>query len=191
MIVSVECADNRVFTAKGNGLDASMILIRDLALEALNKKATSCALNIYQPDKLIVSPASEKATLIQTGKIDGSLWIDALAGDVIIRSAQKIEGQILRFGNRYIYPENKIQPINVSDAIRSTSVQAFLNTSNWPIEVASKNSDYADQSASEPTSEKDSTQEALTILWEIWNILPKRQPSQKPSSEQDSYSNPK
>lgn len=179
LFVSVECADNRVFTDRGNGLEVAKDLVIKVTEEALNAGAKSCALNVYQPDKVIVSPASEIATLIQAQELNGTLTIDALAGDVIIRSAKKPEGILIKVGNRYIYPEDNIQAINLAEVVNSPAVVAFLDAANWPRDATSQIEDYkaALGKSADPSPRTNQTGEVLRILWDVWNIF---RPTQRP-----------
>lgn len=184
LVVSVECADNRVFTDRGNGLEVAKELVIKVTNEALNNKATSCALNVYQPDKLIVAPASEMATLVQAQDFNGSLAIDALAGDVIIRSARNPSGILLKVRNRYIYPENSIQPTDFAEIIRSPAVREFLDPANWAPNTTAQIKVY--QTALSPTNPNNSTKirpkELLSILWNIWGLV---RPTLRPERTED------
>jgi hypothetical protein len=187
LLVSVECADNRVLKASSGGVTAARSLVRELVLEAKFDRNKLCGLNIYHPNDVIVAPASEKATLIQAFGLNNSLTIDALAGDVIIRSAKKPGGITLKVGHRYIYPEDKIQPINIKEMIDSPLVSTFLDPTNWPQDVSKQIQAYqsspepaeppkpAEPPAADRNTANDQTGVILNTLWNLWNMVP-RQP---------------
>ncbi len=193
LFVSVECANDQIFTHEGNdGLEVATSLISDLAQEAKDNGSKACALNIYQPDKLIVIPATEQATLIQTHDFSNTLVIDALAGDIIIKSAKHPVGLLLKVGNRYTYPEDNAQPINVLEIAKSPPVQSFLDPTNWSQDAAAKLDEYRkvigrsepvpNPQPDRPPPRRKETPEKLipSIIFGIFHLLPNSGPS--PSS---------
>lgn len=185
LVVSVECADNRVFTANGNGWDVANELVMRTTNEALNNKAQSCALNVYQPDKLIIAPASEIATLIQAQDLNDALAIDALAGDVIIRSAKHPDGRLLKVGNRYVYPEDSIQALDVTEIAQSPALQEFLNPTNWSPDTTIQIKNYQVALGKREDRTKFRAERLLPILWSIWNIVqpPPERPDNNPPND--------
>ncbi len=166
LLVSVECASNQVFADRGNGQKVATSLIQDLAEKAKNDGSKACVLNVYQPDDVIVLPATKKVTLIQTHDFGNALAIDALAGDVIIKSAKHSVGVRLKVGNRYIYPDDVFQPINVSEVAKSPAVQAFLNPNNWSPDATAQLEDYrrAIGQSNKPSEGKNEIVKALPAL---------------------------
>lgn len=144
LLVTVGCADNRFYSARGNGVRVATTLISDLAQTAKAELSRVCALNVYQPDDIIIAPATEETTLIQTQDLGSSLAVDALAGDLLIRSTQQPDGLILERGHQYLSTQHQVQPIDVSAVAQSTPVRNFLDPANWPPESASDLEDYQD-----------------------------------------------
>ena len=142
LLVAVECANDRSYKAMGSGLRVALRLISDLAQQAKSDSSTACVLNVYQPNDVIVSPATKQTTLIQTQDLGDSLSVDVLAGTVIIRSAQKTKGMILVAGERYKYPQDDIQNIDVFEVAQSPNLRRFLDVENWPQENESEIEDY-------------------------------------------------
>jgi hypothetical protein len=200
LLVSVECANNRILTGRGNGIRVAKVLIEELAGQAKLDGEKACALNVFSADKLIVSPASNGTTLIQTQDFNGNLEVDALAGNVIIRSERKPGGTLLRVGNRYTYPQDDIQPINVSEIAETPPIQAFLDEANWPT-ASSDIDEYKaalgreeevglggaslDKPPDDPSDTSGSdTPKVINILWNVWGMI---QPSSRPGNSQYPY----
>lgn len=142
LLVTVGCADDRFYSARGNGIQVATTLISDLAQEAKAAQSRVCALNVYQPDDIIIAPATDETTLIQTQDLGSSLAVDALAGDLLIRSTHRPDGLTLAQGHQYLSAQNRIQPIDVSEVAQSTAVRNFLDPASWPPEAASELDDY-------------------------------------------------
>lgn len=144
LLVTIGCADNRFYSARGNGVRVATTLISDLAQTAKADKSRVCVLNVYQPGDIIVAPATDEATLIQTQAAGTSLTVDALTGDLLIRSTQQPDGLILERGHQYLSTQHQVRPIDVSAAAQSTPVRNFLDPANWPPESAADLDDYQD-----------------------------------------------
>ncbi len=94
---------------------------------ALSQPITQVARN-----NLIVSP-QEKLTLIHAYDANGDLVVDVLLGAIRVTSASN-STEIVVAGNQYIELPNgrsRVQPINLEQALRSSSVQDFLKLDDW------------------------------------------------------------
>ncbi|WP_088889067.1 hypothetical protein [Leptolyngbya ohadii] len=125
------CPDNRVYTQRNSGREIATRLIQQIDAETKADGQTVCALNVYRPGDVNVSPASEDATLVSVETLNSSMTIKALTGDIVVRNLERPEGFVLETGNQYIYPQNQIQPLNPAQAAQSPVVQEFLNPANW------------------------------------------------------------
>jgi hypothetical protein len=173
LLVSIECADNRVLTAKSGGVTAAQSLVRELLLEAKFDRNKLCGLNVYHPNDVIVAPASEQATLIQAQGLDNTLTIDALVGDVIIRSAKTPGGKILKVRHRYTYPDDNVQPINNRDLNDMPLVKEFLDPINWPQGTAKQIESYRSSPLTADTADTSNIPigSILNTLWTLWNLF--------------------
>ena len=135
LLVNIACEDNKIYQRRGNGKEIlDNLLILQEASQAKADASRMCKLNVYRPNSLIVSPDSKQATLIQTHADNRGIVIEALAGGVIISSAQDPNGKLesLKAGNRYIYPSDISEPINVAQVVmNSPAVQNFFDSTNW------------------------------------------------------------
>jgi hypothetical protein len=204
LLVSVECANNRILTDRGNGVRVAKVLIEQLAEQAKMDGEKACAINVFSSDDLLVAPASNGTTLIQTQDSNGNIEVDALAGNVIIRSEKKPGGILVRVGNRYTYPQDSLQPINVSEIAQSPDIQAFLDNSNWPTDSSDIDEYRAALGREEEVgsgSKSDSGSDSgikpkvvIDILWNVWGMLQptsrsgnSQYPSSSPSISPDSW----
>jgi hypothetical protein len=143
LFLAVVCAEDQIYTARGNGLEMAETLLPRLAQQADAERSKACAVNIYRPSEVIVTPVTNDETLIQASGDSGALVIDVLAGSILIRSAQQPTGKLVRSGDRYSYPQDTTEAINVSEvAQQSPLVQIFLNSDNWPPNSAKAVEDY-------------------------------------------------
>lgn len=133
LFLAIVCAEDQIYTARGSGLEMAETLLPQLAQQADAEHSKACAVNIYRPMEVIATPVTNDETLIQASGDSGALVVDVLAGSVLIRSAQQPTGKLLRAGDRYNYPQDTTEAIDVSDVTRqSPLVQIFLNPDNWP-----------------------------------------------------------
>ena len=142
VLITVGCANEKLYTAKGTGREVATQLLSNVVQEAKVDTSKVCILNVYQPDDLVVVPASENATLVLAQSSNNVMTVDALAGDVIVQSAQKPEGILLREGSRYIHPQGTVQSINISEVVQTNPVQIFLNPENWAPEDSAELNEY-------------------------------------------------
>lgn len=133
LLVNISCEDNRIYQRRGSGKEILDNLLIE-ASQAIADRSRMCILNVYRPNSLIVSPDSKQATLIQTHADNRGIVIEALVGGVIISSAQDPNGkrESLKAGNRYIYPSDIFEPIDVAQVVAdSPAVQNFFDSTNW------------------------------------------------------------
>jgi hypothetical protein len=193
LLVSVECANNRILTDRGNGVRVAKVLIEQLAEKAKMDGEKACAINVFSSDDLLVAPASNGTTLIQTQDSNGNIEVDALAGNVIIRSEKKPGGILVRVGNRYTYPQDDIQPINVSEIAETPPIQAFLNKANWPTDASDideyraalgREEEVGSPPDDPPKINGSDTPKFINILWNVWGMI---QPSSRSGNSQYPY----
>lgn len=133
LLVNFSCKNNKSYQRRGNGTEiTNNLLILKAGSEARSENAGVCILNVFKPNSLIVAPATKQATMVQTRADDRSIVIEALAGEVVVRSIQRPEGFILKVGERYSYPSDIFEPINVEQVVaNSPAVQNFFDPNNW------------------------------------------------------------
>ncbi|MBE9034320.1 hypothetical protein [aff. Roholtiella sp. LEGE 12411] len=163
LVVSMQCASNKTTeilarTDRGNG---SVIdkLLSELEQMSQAVRGINCVAGIYHPNELIVSPAKDELTLIQTNDIGGNVEINVLVGSVNIVSTAKPNGLKVQKGFRYRLRENTVTKItDCSSRLKSQPVQEFLNSDNWPQEVNNQLQGYrsdfcqsAERATPEPT----------------------------------------
>ncbi|NEP17058.1 MAG: choice-of-anchor D domain-containing protein [Leptolyngbya sp. SIO4C1] len=142
LLVTIGCADNRFYSARGSGISVATTIISDLAQEAKAEQSRVCALNVYQPDDVIIAPITDAATLIQTQVQGRSLAVDVLAGDVLVRSTRQPAGLIVERGEQYLSAPHQVRPIDVATVAQSTPVRHFLDPASWPPDAAAEVNDY-------------------------------------------------
>ena len=129
LVVSLECADRQLPPLRGTGRTIAATLAQ-LEERAKVLGATSCVLDVYQPDKLIVSPASEKLTLFRFDNLGrGRLVVDAIAGDIIVKSARQPQGLLVEQERSY-YSDGegggRIGRSEREEIAKAPTTQAFL-----------------------------------------------------------------
>jgi len=106
--------------------------------EPVARKANSQELANGDFAPQITITRSERLTLIHVYESEGGVAVDVLVGAVRITL---FNGSFIdvNSGNRYIQllEEGNIQPINLSEAVESPSVESFLDETNWSSDIPS------------------------------------------------------
>lgn len=162
LVVSLECADRQLPTLTGTGRTIAATLAQ-LEERAKVLGATSCVLDVYQPDKLIVSPASEKLTLFRFDNLgSGRLVVDAIAGDIIVKSARQPQGLLVEQERSY-YSDGegggRIGRSEREEIAKAPATQAFLK--NEPRLPSSNDTSISRDVAEQITAEIKEYQEVL------------------------------
>ncbi|NEP00480.1 MAG: hypothetical protein F6K58_17715 [Symploca sp. SIO2E9] len=141
--ILLQCSGNRKYYKKGTGEEVYN-LWSQLELEAQGEEATSCALYVYGNDEVLITPESNKRTLVHTDSFDNGFVIHTLIGTVEITppgNPVEVEPILLEAGERYrfIYDTSVAEPQQLSNSERKEVlelpvVQAFLNLANWQFE---------------------------------------------------------
>ncbi|MGV0023972.1 hypothetical protein [Phormidesmis priestleyi] len=139
LIVSLDCDDNRKFNAKGNGWAIASTMLLRLKETARTIGAKSCTFDVYASGEVIVAPATDQLTLVQFRRSGSRLIVDAIRGDVVVKSAEDPDGRTVSQGfsysggsydgDRYFPARQPIQRFSASDLAASPVVQSFLETS--------------------------------------------------------------
>lgn len=163
LVVSLECADRQLPPLTGTGRTIANTLLAQLEERAKVLGATSCVLDVYQPDKLIVSPASEKLTLFRFDNLgSGRLVVDALAGDIIVKSARQPQGLLVEQERSY-YSDGegggRIGRSEREEIAKAPATQAFLK--NEPRLPPSNDTSISRDVAEQITAEIKEYQEVL------------------------------
>ncbi|NET03417.1 MAG: phosphodiester glycosidase family protein [Symploca sp. SIO2B6] len=142
--ILLQCSGNRKYYKKGTGEEV-YDLWSQLELEAQGEGATSCALYVYGNDEVLITPESNKRTLVHTDSFDNGFVIHTLIGTVEITppgNPVEVEPILLEVGERYrfIYDTSIAEPQQLSNSERKEVlelpvVQAFLNLANWKVEI--------------------------------------------------------
>jgi hypothetical protein len=146
LMVSIQCANNlnpkkSAFTRRSKGSEV-ITLLSQLEQMSRSNNRINCVPSVYHPDELIVSPAKDELTLIQTKDLNGSLEIDVLVGSVYIISARRPNNVLVEKGFSYRLPDDTQAPLNCTGIFQSLPVQDFLNPANWPQEVSTQLQGY-------------------------------------------------
>ena len=185
LMVSMQCSSNKTtellaYTDRGNGSVVDKLL-SELVQMSQAVRGINCAASIYHPNELIVSPAKDELTLIQTNDIGGNLEINVLVGSVNIISTAKPNGLKVQKGFRYSLRENTLTRMtDCGSRLKSEPVQEFLNSANWPQEVNEQLQGYRSgfcQSAERPSSGPDRVD---TPPFDPFDFFRRRQPSRIP-----------
>jgi len=102
----------------------------------ISLKASSLELaNGDFPPQITVT-RSEPLTLIHIYDSEGDLVVDVLVGAVQVISLDGLAIDVSS-GNRYIQSleEGRVEPIDLSETVESSSVETFLNEENWPSDI--------------------------------------------------------
>ncbi|PSB15349.1 hypothetical protein C7B65_24580 [Phormidesmis priestleyi ULC007] len=139
LMASLDCDDNRKFNARGNGWVIASTLLLKLKETANAIGAKSCTFDVYAPGEVIVAPATDQLTLIQFRRSGSQLVIDAIRGDVIVKSAEDPDGRTVSQGfsyaggsydgDRYFPNRQPLQRFSARELSDSAIVQSFLETS--------------------------------------------------------------
>jgi hypothetical protein len=95
------------------------------------------AQNPAPSSRIFISPAGTRTTVVYTDVNDENITVNALVGDVTIQFPQQASSFILQQGRSYSSSNGSINSINASD-IPSSSINAFLNPSNWSQSVTTQ-----------------------------------------------------
>jgi hypothetical protein len=170
LIVSLDCDDNRKFNAKGNGWAIASTLLLRLKETARTIGAKSCTFDVYASGEAIVAPATDQLTLVQFRRSGSQLIVDAIRGDVVIKSAEDPNGRTVSQGSSYVggsydgdryFPNRQpIQPLSTTELSNSSIVQSFLQTSPT-VSDTDLSKDVIDEIASQNSAFQETLRQAL------------------------------
>jgi hypothetical protein len=139
LMVSLDCDDNRKFNMRGNGWAIASTILLKLKETAKEIGAKSCTFDVYAPGEMIVAPATDQVTLVQFRRSGSQLIIDAIRGDVVVKSAEDPNGRTVSQGfsysggsydgDRYFPARQPIQRLSAIRLSESPVVRSFLETS--------------------------------------------------------------
>jgi hypothetical protein len=153
LVVSLDCANNRSFTGKGGGAAIVTTLMLETIGSAESLGANSCVLSIYPPNELIVAPDTDEFVLVQVRNLNNqAMVVDAIAGDIRIKSSQNPAGIAVPEGRTYTLRDEQNTPeiitrrytsgttsIGQSAALSSSVIQSLLEgQSNLPQDPAER-----------------------------------------------------
>lgn len=124
---------------RGNGWAIASTILLKLKETAKAIGAKSCTFDVYVPGEMIVAPATDQVTLVQFRRSGSQLIIDAIRGDVVVKSAEDPNGRTVSQGfsysgggydgDRYFPVRQPIQRLSASRLSESPVVRSFLETS--------------------------------------------------------------
>ena len=138
----VECADAQMLTATGAGSDLKTIVMQ-LWQQAITQGATSCVLQVYAPNDLLVAPASDPVVtatdvnpflasiedariLVRTRSTDACPEVKVLNGAVVVKSAQNPQGTLVQLGNKSVTDfceQPAVEPIDLESESHSLPIE--------------------------------------------------------------------
>ncbi|MGK7875006.1 MAG: hypothetical protein AB4426_17415 [Xenococcaceae cyanobacterium] len=132
LVASVQCEGKLPFTRKGDGRKIFDDLLPFMEKMGNILGSSGCVFHVYNPEQILVSPASNDSTLIQVyDSGDGDLAIDVLVGDARIVSAQRPQGLTVSKGYGYRQEKNGLTLLDCPERFKSESIQEFLKPANW------------------------------------------------------------
>lgn len=81
-------------------------------------------------DAITIVPGSQR-TIVQTLNSEIGITIDVIEGDIQVKSTRISDGQLIKKGERYAYPQNTISTLDLNAINQKTEVKDFLNPANW------------------------------------------------------------
>jgi hypothetical protein len=148
LIVSRQCDRSTPISRRGTGTTIATTVLLEFLQEALRSQASSCELNVYRSDEIIISPVNDQLTLVHTDRSeDGAIVVNVIAGTVEIRAATNLQAPVtVSTGNRRIfYGNNRFSQeelLDTQQVASSPSVQGFLNSENWPRDFTPQLEEY-------------------------------------------------
>lgn len=105
LVLSLICGrtQNRVWSnpTNGNRVQFSLQLL-ELASRSFGLLDT-CLVDLYRSDTVVVTPATSENTVVLVNSLSDRVEVNAIRGDVVVRSAVRPSGSQLRQGRKYIY----------------------------------------------------------------------------------------
>jgi hypothetical protein len=105
LVLSLICerTQNRVLSdpTNGNRVQFSLQLL-ELASRRFGLLDT-CLVDLYRSDTVVVAPATSENTVVLVNSLSDRVEVNAIRGDVLVRSAERPSGSQLRQGRKYIY----------------------------------------------------------------------------------------
>jgi hypothetical protein len=149
LIASRQCDRSTPTSRRETGRTIATKVLLEFLQEALRSQASSCELNVYRSDEIIISPVNDQLTLVHTDRSgDGAIVVNVIAGTVEIRAATNLQAPVtVSRGNRIFYGNNRFFNEGLLDAeqvARAPSVQGFLNSGNWPRDFRPQLEEYRD-----------------------------------------------
>lgn len=137
LIASRQCDRSTPTSRRETGITIATRVLLEFLQEALRSQASSCELNVYRSDEIIISPVNDQLTLVHTDRSeDGAIVVNVIAGAVEIRAAANLQAPVtVSTGNRIFYRDNRFsqeEPLDTQQVASSPSVQGFLNPEIWP-----------------------------------------------------------
>lgn len=174
----VQCTKQQ-FTTEGTGAALSS-LAKELWQQAIAAKATGCSLQVYSPNDVSVTPASDKEvlatgakeTLIISYGTGGCPEVRVVQGAVVIRSAKRLQGTLVRFGNKAttnFCEQGTTEPYDYTQDLKSLDVEVLTAyRQNYP---------FCDEEQRQGGTEGDkrnlqltTTQGVLRVRYEMYQI---------------------
>ncbi|MBZ8180328.1 hypothetical protein [Oscillatoria salina] len=166
----IDCANNRVFSAKGNGSQMTKIA-SDLWQQATAQGATFCAFRIKGKKDIIVKPSTNEKTLLQTINTSNGIEVRVFEGEAIVQTAKNPQGVTVPASQKYNYSgENApdpIQPFNLND--EPIELQVFLAKERG-YGVCSQQQDSGGQEGSRKTIQLTATEGNFEISYDLFDI---------------------
>jgi hypothetical protein len=165
LTVLMECDDNRKFHVKGNGWAIASTVLLKLKDTANTIGAKSCVFDVYSADELIVAPATNQRTVFQFRQVSNRVVVDALIGDIVVKSAEAPEGQPVAERNSYYTGSGRrsIRSFEASQMAQSPIVQSFVATTP----ETAPNSDIPQAVIDQITTENNELQAELKARYPI------------------------
>lgn len=130
LLAVVSCENDRVYPSRGTGREMDSEVISRLVQTALGSNSGTCTFDLYRDNQLSVLPlSSQRGNRILAQSSQTNVTIDALSGDVKIRSTLNPAGFILTEGNRYLFPQDVIQPIRNQPSNTAATARRVEGTS--------------------------------------------------------------
>ena len=184
----IECSRNQVFKEKESGSNIKAVAT-ELWEKAISQGATSCVLQVYAPNDLIVEPASDDEViaagnnpflsgvddariLISSNSTDACSEIKVINGAAIIKSAQYPQGKLVRLGNKSTtnfcqIPET--EPIDLEAETRSLPIEiATAHLQNFPF--CDEEQSSGGQEGDRRTIQLTKTEGILEIEYQMYSI---------------------
>lgn len=130
-IATIRCPKAIPITNRGSGDYLLADGLAELKRLARFTNSGNCLIDVYYPGDVVISPASEAATLVEIQTAGNSVEVAALVGNVTLLSADNPRGLLLPEGSSYQSGEGEVATLDCSSRLNSDSVQTFLTPQVW------------------------------------------------------------